>query len=753
MGYRCCGPELARTSVRAATASDHYCATRCAIVVAGCRWSTRGAANAVAQGCQSASLDIVEARYHTVVVVFSLQKGNMPNDTPNPAPPAQPWSRYQQVKKILDEASRDAHPSYEGNDRFWNLPLNELLTLTLYNVRMIAPAAAVAPTATPCCHAPKPQSAVAPQANAAPQAGRGASSGLILGLKGQAPFDSSQFPRLPWGGAPVSPEDIQFIESWIDDGCPETDDRYTARVAEAANVRALAAGTAPFALDPRPTNAGRQANNSLKVRKNINFLTPEELSRFRNAVAQMKSLDKFEQDERSFGYWARIHGNQCQHSWEQFLTWHRAYLYFFEQQLQDIDPTVTLPYWDWAADHDNVIASIADMGSAVLLDNGAIPAAYQCWLDQPGLDALKIAGVPQAVLDKLTAILGKPYSSGARLFKEAGIQWGDDPSSDQAIIQQLEKINPLWHFQRWPGGNSQLIFEAYPSPSDITNILGINSFFSFGSGPEDNHFFGALETIHNLIHNFSGGGNPNFGNSTEPMNIANPQFGDMVNAGRTAFDPIFWAHHSNVDRLWSEWQKLHPNAGPDDPQEILSPWSMTVGDTYTIAALGYEYMQSSHTFNASPQTPITRFVSQMAGVHPQAAATHRRAEVRLHHVQYTTRAGFFIRVFLNQPDANVSTPTKDNPHYVGMQSMFTGLCIGGPGHCAPPPTKPRRKFDLRGRPHKTPANFRFDCTEAVARLRALGETDFQVTLVVLNLDGTPADDALHLDGVALNFFD
>jgi tyrosinase len=90
---------------------------------------------------------------------------------------------------------------------------------------------------------------------------------------------------------------------------------------------------------------------------------------------------------------------------------------------------------------------------------------------------------------------------------------------------------------------------------------------------------------------------------------------------------------------------------------------------------------------------------------------------------------------------------------VGMQSMFTGLCIGGPGHCAPPPTAPRRKFDLRHRAHKTPANFRFDCTDTIARLRTLGETDFQVTLVVLNIDGTPAADALHLDGVSLSFFD
>jgi tyrosinase len=164
-------------------------------------------------------------------------------------------------------------------------------------------------------------------------------------------------------------------------------------------------------------------------------------------------------------------------------------------------------------------------------------------------------------------------------------------------------------------------------------------------------------------------------------------------------------------------------------------------------------MQSSHVFPVSSAAPVTRFVSQTAGAHPAVVATHRRAEIRIHHVQYVTRAGFFIRAFINQPDANVNTPTKDNPHYVGMQSMFTGLCIGGPGHCAPPPTTPRRKFDHRHRSHKTPANFRFDCTDAIARLRQQGDTDFQVTLVVMNMDGTAATDALHTDGVSLNFFD
>jgi hypothetical protein len=33
--------------------------------------------------------------------------------------------------------------------------------------------------------------------------------------------------------------------------------------------------------------------------------------------------------------------------WERFLPWHRAYLYEFEQNLQDFAKDIMVPYWDW----------------------------------------------------------------------------------------------------------------------------------------------------------------------------------------------------------------------------------------------------------------------------------------------------------------------------------------------------------------------------------------------------------------------
>jgi len=85
--------------------------------------------------------------------------------------------------------------------------------------------------------------------------------------------------------------------------------------------------------------------------------------------------------------------------------------------LQDIDPTVTLPYWDWAGDAVNVQISIDDMGSDVANDNGCVPKAFRCWIDEDGLRTLTDSGsVSGEILASLKTILGKEYSSGARAY-------------------------------------------------------------------------------------------------------------------------------------------------------------------------------------------------------------------------------------------------------------------------------------------------------------------------------------------------
>jgi tyrosinase len=716
-------------------------------------------------------------------------------------------SHYERVRQILDAAQGSVTPSYQGLGLFWRLPLETFMKATLYGIRLIADPVPPDPCddihdpthGGSCCQDDEPEHVTPPPTpeggghsccgptespgggsgsgggGVKSSKGRGAASGLIKGLKGEFPFNGTQFPPLLWGvQTRVSASDIIFIQSWIDDGCPATDAVVSApasgdtRVSLAQVSRHLAVaraqGEVEHPLSTKSANDFSSETNKVKARKNIECMSDDELARFRRVMRKMKCYDTYHQyDQRSFRFWADIHANNCQHGWEQFLSWHRLYLYNFEQQMQDFDPTVTLPYWDWRDCGENVLASELDMASQAPLDNGTIPKAYRCWVDEQMLQNLsgkipeatleklgktvnKDYKIPDATLAKLGKIVNIDYNSGARLFKCAGIKYGDDRTGDALIKAELDRVNPLWVWERWPGGAQGMIFEAWPTHDDIERILQIKNFYLFGSGPDSNHFFGACENIHNLIHNFSGGINP-YANVPGEMGT-----GFMVSAGTTARDPIFWAHHANVDRLWSEWQRRHPGGGPDDPDDVLAPWSKHVSDVTAISDLGYEYMMSSYVFETDSTIPLVAFKSAAAAVHPAVLQKHSRAEIRLHKVQYSTAGGAFVRVFLNQPDANASTPTRGNDHFVAQVATFSGDCIGGPGHCDVPPES-RRKYDLRPRHRKTPGNFRIDATEAVRRLTEQGETDFQVNLVVLGIDGKPKPKALWMHGVSLNFKD
>src|SRR6478752_1389000 len=115
----------------------------------------------------------------------------MPSDVPQQPEAQQPWSRYQRVKAILNQAQGSITPSYQGYGRFWELPLNEFLAVSLYGVPLFPPDPQgawppSAPAPSSCCHCP-PASGTGSGATGSTSgaSGRGAASGLILGLRGQ----------------------------------------------------------------------------------------------------------------------------------------------------------------------------------------------------------------------------------------------------------------------------------------------------------------------------------------------------------------------------------------------------------------------------------------------------------------------------------------------------------------------------------------------------------------------------------------
>ncbi|HWA61124.1 MAG TPA: tyrosinase family protein [Caulobacteraceae bacterium] len=687
-------------------------------------------------------------------------------------------TRLARVRAILDDAAGDSASDYGGAGRFWNEPLESFLAATVFGVAMIAP-----PQAGAC--------------GCSSKGGRGEASGLVKGLRGEAPFDGVRFPPLPWGGRRVAADDIDFISAWIDDDCPE-DDRETlidaGTLASPGPARELVR-VSEIAEFPACDDDGRPVARAgaPRQRMNLDCMSPPQVERLRRGFRKLYDLNHWPEDRRSYNNQALIHQNHCQHGWERFLPWHRAYLYEFEQNLQDFEPGLMLPYWDWTMPQYR--PETPDKG-------WIIPQSMQAFLAPDAAEALVAALEPAPTEDQARAIFalaedGTLFVSQHAFFCHligvigyTAIAPSPADANRRACIDALLASNPLWYPLRYPaeyqGGGTinQIIHYHYPTARDMAQIESLNNFRDFGGGPIYDSAFGFLDqNPHNTMHIWTGGQNPDFQASSyacgasppakavdpdlgRKRNAAvkvagrrfharedlysQPALGDMFSNLTASYDPVFWPIHVNIDRVWWEWQQRNPSAAPVDQDAVLSPWNYTVRDTLDMARFGYEYVRGSHFMPVGLEATVGRFVSAPLAVGERVKA-FRRAEIRLHEVPQLARS-CFVRAFLNDPAANASTPVTDNPHYAGYLAIFGhGDCYGGPGHCDLPPARPR-DYDLRARSHNTPRNHRIDVTEAARALLAKADA-LQITLVVIGADYREDTELLKLEGVSLSFLD
>lgn len=108
-----------------------------------------------------------------------------------------------------------------------------------------------------------------------------------------------------------------------------------------------------------------------------------------------------------------------------------------------------------------------------------------------------------------------------------------------------------------------------PTKADIDKVLGYSDFESFTQ---------ALEGWHGQVHVWVGG-----------------HMGDIPFA---AYDPIFWAHHAMIDRVWRLWQLKHPGSSSlpvSLENEVMQPFGLTASQTLDVTVLGYDYAVSTTT--------------------------------------------------------------------------------------------------------------------------------------------------------------
>jgi tyrosinase len=335
-----------------------------------------------------------------------------------------------------------------------------------------------------------------------------------------------------------------------------------------------------------------------RVRKHVCDMTETDWTALNHAFEKLEGLPA--DNVNNYITWADIHGfgppastGPCKHKSEQLWTWHRAYLYWFEEALRASDPpstsNVTLPYWDWTQmpSGDRYPIQFEQMA-------GLLPPAAQC----PTI----------AVCRDTTRVSMPPF--------------------DPALMTSIQAIPEWTSYGGTATGAGQLELEP-----------------------------------HNTIH----------GGYIEGLNSTNAQ---------AARDPVFWAHHSNLDRLWSEFQtKARADGREPGPVNKAFPINFLAaaatprklsGDYAEIGGwLNYSYQPQIKHCGRGEEAPLAAAAAAPAmkgallkialpkaesvveaavtGVTPSAG---ERVLVRFRNITTPTDASYVVRVYLRPAGSN-----------------------------------------------------------------------------------------------------
>jgi tyrosinase len=158
-------------------------------------------------------------------------------------------------------------------------------------------------------------------------------------------------------------------------------------------------------------------------------------------------------------------------------------------------------------------------------------------------------------------------------YADAQVNGQSNPLYDAPVQLTSDDIQLVR--QRLPGTITQGDNPRTLRDSDLPDELPRNTTIeSILNAPTFSDFSTRLENVHNDVHVWAGGTM-----SAVPM---------------AGFDPIFYAHHAMIDRLWYLWQSRHTGVNPPNNilNQVLAPFPLTVAQTINIGTLGYDYAVS-----------------------------------------------------------------------------------------------------------------------------------------------------------------
>ena len=337
---------------------------------------------------------------------------------------------------------------------------------------------------------------------------------------------------------------------------------------------------------------------------------------YEQAVRALLKLDP--SDPRNWYRLAFQHYLDCPHGNWWLFPWHRGFTGWAEEIVRQAsgNPDFAFPFWDWTANPEvpasMSVGALTPANSAFIQDINAFTAAFQ-----PALAATTYWQGPQ-----LQQLQDRNIGSNAVLWDQltnpANNQW---PAffPAQGGGQNFPNV-------RNPSRQLDCVTAKAVSAATLAAAMASQEYMTFSSPEAQQHSdmvgFAILEgQPHNNVHNNTGGVVHEVENGQCSQNYTNT--GGFMQAFLSPVDPLFYLHHSNIDRLWTVWTQMQtangnpnilPPAGQPYDQWAAEPFLFFVqpdgtpvtqtqaGDYATIGQFNYDYGQGST--GAPPQTEL-----------------------------------------------------------------------------------------------------------------------------------------------------
>ncbi len=161
--------------------------------------------------------------------------------------------------------------------------------------------------------------------------------------------------------------------------------------------------------------------------------------------------------------------------------------------------------------------------------------------------------------------------------------------------------NSLFEQSRFDSLNQGYMISGQP----ITDALDITELMQKSYYEDFNNTIN--QAPHGAMHNYIGAGNygqmmwnPIYQDSVDSE--GNVLGGLMANVPSAGYDPIFWMHHSNIDRLWQQWMNMDQSHLVDSAKVVAHPWPYTFfnakGDTiqYTMEQVAAQMYKMNYRY-------------------------------------------------------------------------------------------------------------------------------------------------------------